>query len=103
MVGVVPVLGLVGGPPGSGKTTLARLVGERLGMPVISPRTLEVLTGAGVSVVAEAAFTTRLAVEARRFAGVADVRLVACVTSPDRCRQRVAERAVRRADGSRRL
>ena len=52
-----------------------------------------------MSVVAEAAFTTRLTVEATRFLRLAEVRFIQCEAPPDICHRRMAERAAGRPAG----
>jgi predicted kinase len=108
-----PLLVVVAGPPGSGKTTLSRAVGDALALPVVcrdavkeglAATTGTVVDGAearseafavfyeivalhlarGVSAIAEAAFRADLApTDLARFAAVADLVLVRCDAPED--------------------
>lgn len=113
-----PVLIVVSGAPGTGKTTLAHTIARAVGCPAIcrdeireglfhagtpdpSLRrtydaffdTLGVLLRAGSTVVAEAAFQDRLwRPVLSPLAGLARIRVVRCVTDPGVARGRIVER-----------
>jgi predicted kinase len=122
-----PTLVVVSGPPGSGKTTLARKIADAIGCPAISRDeikegmmhatpgfspgaavthelsrqtlptffgVLELLLGAGVTTVAEAAFQDRLwrpGLEPLR--GLARVRIVHCTVQADVAFKRSLQRS----------
>ncbi|MFJ8477377.1 AAA family ATPase [Kitasatospora sp. NPDC094011] len=110
---------VVGGGPGSGKTTLARALALAVGCPLVSRDevkqgllhagtraaapdeavrdaffgVLGVLVGAGVSAVAEAAYQDRLwRPGLAPLAGRTDVRVVHCRVDPALARRRIAAR-----------
>ena len=124
-MGSQPILVVVSGPPGSGKTTLAHALARAVPCPAICrdeikeglvhavgrpapPEgddplnrpanaaffgTLRLLHGAGVTVVAEAAFQDRLwRPGLEGWADTAALRIVHCVTDPDVARERIARR-----------
>jgi len=128
-----PILVVVSGPPGAGKTTLAHLLARTIGCPAIcrdeikegmvhatgdfvaAPsdeltlrtlptffQVLELLIGAGVTTVAEAAFQDRIwRPRLLPLCGLADIRVVHCLvtaeTAGDRIRRRRSENPTRRA------
>ncbi|MBL0886395.1 AAA family ATPase [Myceligenerans indicum] len=116
-----PALVAVSGPPGAGKTTLARAVAEALAWPLVcrdeirerlavtgsdstdpNLKTLELffreigeLLTAGKSVVAEAAFQDRLwRPGLEPLTGLAGIRVVRSVVDPEIARARISRRAV---------
>ena len=119
-----PILVVVAGPPGAGKTTLAHLLARRIGCPAIcrdeikegmvhatggfvaapgdelTLRTLptffevlELLLGAGVTTVAEAAFQDGVWRPRRQtLRGLADIRILHCRVTAETARARIHRR-----------
>ena len=114
---MLPLLVFLSGPPGAGKSSLARVLGDELPAPVVAldriaegmattrgipPLGREVFdvffelvgaaVGRGVSVVAEGAFTERMAPRIDRLVGVSRACLIRCHASSDVCQSRCEAR-----------